>query len=366
MRVDRPKRKPSFGPPTALAAGTRLGDYLVRGVLGHGTYGIVYRVFDPQAGDELAVREYLPRHLAMRHGPSAVVVRSPDDAEAFGLGLRFFTNEGKLLSGVEHSSLIRVYGSWEENGTAYTAMELFHGRNLKESMQARWKSPSDSSLRSMLSALLGALEVLHKGGVQHRDIAPQNVLLGPNGKTVLLDLDSPRRVASARGDTGPTGPRDGFAPIELYGTDGKLRRGPWTDFYSLAATLYFMVAAKPPPIAGQRRPDDRPALQLHRGDGRHSLELLALLDWMLAVQPADRPQSVAQVRAVLDGGPLPAAYAPRAREKLASTLRRRRRWLWVGLALVLVVGAGLGGRALMRAESLPSWLPVPAWLKLPG
>jgi serine/threonine protein kinase len=359
MRVDRPKRKPSFGPPTPLAVGSRLGDYEVRGVLGSGTYGIVYRVFDPEAGDELAVREYLPRHLAVRDGATAVVVRSPDEAEAYGLGLRFFTNEAKLLSKVEHTSLIKVYGGWEENGTAYLAMELFHGRNLKESMQARWKSPSDSSLRSMMSALLGALEVLHKGGVQHRDIAPQNVLLGPNGKTVLLDMDSPRRVASARGDTGPIGPRDGFAPIELYGTDGKLRRGPWTDFYSLGATLYYMVGAKPPPTAGQRTPGDRPALQLHKADGRQSLELLGLLDWMLAVQPADRPQSVAEVRAVLDGGPLPEAYAPKAREKLAATLRRRRRWLWGSLLLLLVAGGGLGVRMLMRAESLPSWLKLP-------
>ena len=359
MRVDRPKRKPSFGPPTPLAVGSRLGDYDVRGVLGHGTYGIVYRVFDPEAGDELAVREYLPRHLAVRDGASAVVVRTPEDAEAFDLGLRFFANEGKLLSKAEHSSLIKVYGAWEENGTAYLAMELFHGRNLKESMQARWKSPSDSSLRGMLGALLGALEVLHKGGVQHRDIAPQNVLLGPNGKTVLLDLDSPRRVASARGDTGPTGPRDGYAPIELYGTDARLKRGPWTDFYALAATLYFMVAAKPPLPAPQRTANDRPALQLHTDDGRHSLEMLGLLDWMMAVQPADRPQSVAEIRAVLDGGPLPEAYAPKAREKLAVSFRRRRRWLWGLVLLVLIAGAGLGMRYLMRAESLP-------WLKPPG
>ena len=359
MRVDRPKRKPSFGPPTPLAVGTRLGDYEVRGVLGHGTYGIVYRVFDPEAGDELAVREYLPRHLAVRDGDKAVVLRSPDDAEAFSLGLRFFSNEGKLLSKVEHSSLIKVYGTWEENGTAYLAMELFHGRNLKESMQARWKSPSDSSLRSMMSALLGALDVLHKGGVQHRDIAPQNVLLGPNGKTVLLDLDSPRRVASARGDTGLIGPRDGFAPIELYGTDAKLRRGPWTDFYSLAATLYFMVAAKPVQPAGQRGVDDRPALQLHRSDGRHSLETLGLLDWMMAVQPGDRPQSVAEIRAVLEGGPLPEAYAPKAREKIAATIRRRRRWVWGLVLLLLIAGVGLGVRFLLRAESLP-WLKPPS------
>jgi serine/threonine protein kinase len=359
MRADRPLRKPVHPPPIPLPAGTRIGEYEVRGVMGSGSWGIVYRVSDPVAGDELAVREYLPRHLAQRESVAAVGLRPQADAEAFAMGLRFFTNEGKLLSGVTHPSLIKVHGSWEENGTAYTAMELFHGRDLTQSMQARWKPPNDASLRNTLTALLDALEVLHRGGVQHRDVAPKNVLLGPDRRLVLLDMDSPRRVASARGETGDIGPRDGFAPIELYGTASGLKRGPWTDFYSLGATLYFMIAAKPPPPAPQRVAGERVALKLHQPDGRQSLELLGLIDWMLAVQPGDRPQNVGEVRAALAGTGLPEAYAPKARDKLAVGWRRHRRWLWGGVALVLLIGIGLGVRWVMKAESLP-------WLKPPG
>lgn len=358
MRADRPKRQPLIAPPTPLAIGTRLGDYEVRSVLGSGTYGIVYRVADHSAGDELAVREYLPRHLAQREGATAVVLRSPAEAERFALGLRFFLNEGKLLSGVDNPGLIKVYGAWEENGTAYMAMNLFHGRNLTESMQARWKSPSEGTMRGMLGTLLSALSVLHKGQVQHRDIAPQNILLGPNGRPVLLDLDSPRRVASARGETGEAGPRDGFAPLELYGTQSGLPRGPWTDFYSLGATFYFLLAGKPPPPAPQRQTGDRLALHLQRDDGRHSLELLGVIDWMLAPQPADRPQSVQALLDVLAGGPLPEAHAPKGREKLAATLRRRRRWLWAAAAVVVLLAVGLGVRWVLRAETLP-WLRPP-------
>jgi hypothetical protein len=120
-----------------------------------------------------------------------------------------------------------------------------------------------------------------------------------------------------------------------------------------------MIAGKPPPPAAERRPVDRVASHLYRRDGRHSLDLLGVIDWMLAVRPEDRPQSVAQVRAALAGTGLPEAYAPKARDKLADTLHRRRYWLWGAVALAVVVGVAFGVRYLMNAESLP-WLKPPA------
>ena len=99
--------------------------------------------------------------------------------------------------------------------------------------------------------------------------------------------------------------------------------------------------------------------QLQRPDQRHSLGFLSLVDWMLAPQPADRPQSVAELRAALAGGNLPERHAPKGREKFAATLRRRQRWLWAGAFLVLAAAAAVGARYVMTAESLP-------WLKPPG
>jgi serine/threonine protein kinase len=355
MRADRPKRKPQYRPATPLPPGTRTGGYEVRNVLGTGTYGIVYRVYDAEADEELAVREYLPTHLAVRDGPSAVVLRSPEDAEHFELGLRFFVNEGKLLGGVDHPSIVHAYRAWQDNGTAYMALSLCQGRNLRDTLQARWKPPNERALRATLDKLLGALELLHAGGVQHRDIAPQNVMIEPDGRPVLLDLDSPRRVASARGATGPQGPRDGYAPLEVYGNTTELKRGPWTDFYALGATLHFMISGKPPPPALSRADGDRAGLQLLRPDARHSLDFLGVVDWMLALQPADRPQSVQAVRDALAGKGLPERHAPKGREKLAVGLRRRKRWLWIAAAAVVLLGAGLGARQVMKAD-FPPWI----------
>jgi serine/threonine protein kinase len=351
MRAERPKRKPQ--PPVPLPIGARLGAFDVRSVLGQGQYGFVYRVYDPETEAEYAVKEYLPPMLAVRDGERVVAPRTPDDAESFALGLRFFVREGKLLSQLRHPSLVHVYGAWEENGTAYMAMDLVAGRNLRDTLLARWKSPRETTLRAMLDSLLGAIEVLHRAGLQHRDIAPQSIVIDPAGRPLLMDLGTPRRLAAARGETGPAGPRDGYAAIEMYGHAGGHKRGPWTDFYALGATLHYMITGKPPAPAPER---EGTAAALHWGQSallRHSLDFLAVVEWMLSPRPQDRPQSVAAVRAALAGHGLPERLRPRLGARLAVQLRRHRGWLWLGAGLLLVAVVAVSGHLLMTSELLP-------------
>ena len=341
MATLKAQRKPL--PPTPLAVGSRLGAYEVRSVLGMGPFSIVYRVADPGSELELAVKEYLPTSLAVRDGADAVVPRTPDDAETFLNGLRFFLNEGKLLMQMAHPGMVKVHGVWEDNGTAYLAMDLYTGRNLQDTMSTRWRSPREPGLRAMLDALLGPVEALHSAGLQHRDISPQTIMVELDGRLVLMDLGAPRRVTSALGETGPTGPRDGFAPIELYGKGGGHTKGPWTDFYALGATLHYLIASKPPAAAPQRG-DERVALALYRDDKRYSLEFLAVLDWMLAVKPEDRPQDVAALRQGLAGDGLPAHLVPTARLRWGLKLRRFAVLGWIAGGLVVVAALVIGVR----------------------
>ena len=259
------------------------------------------------------------------------------------------------MSAIEHPSLIKVYGAWQQNGTAYLAMDLSTGRNLYDTLRARWKSPSETSLRTLLESMLGALEQLHQGGLQHRDIAPQNILIEANWHATLMDLGSPRRVSAARGETGDTGPRAGYAPIEGYRQAADHVRGPWTDFYALGAVLHFLIAGKPPPPAPQRVEDDRVGMLLQRPDLRHSFEFLSIVDWMLALRPTDRPQSVAQLRAALAGqGGVPARHAPPRRALFRAAVRRNQHWLWIGLGLLVAAGLAFYVYRLWRTGMLPS------------
>jgi serine/threonine protein kinase len=343
MSADPPRRRSP--PQTPLAVGARLGRYEVRKVLGRGAGGIVYRVVDleadtdldqaPDAVRDLALREYLPAGLARRDGPVAVVPRSPAQAEAFAQGLETFVSQGRQLAGLSHPSLAQVRQGWQANGTAYRTLTLVHGRNLNETLQARGRAPSESSLRAIMAALLDALETLHGAGLVHGGIAPHSVMLEPNGRPVLLDLDQPR-------DPGNADPlRAAFAAPECQGEPDTDRIGPWTDFYALGATLHFLISAKAPPPAAARSDGDQLGLKLQRRDGRYSSELLGLIDWMLAPQPADRPQQVAQLRDGLAGQGLPERHLPAKRDVAAARLRRHRRRLWLGAALALLLAVAV-------------------------
>lgn len=339
----KPRRLPP--PPTPLAVGTQLGGYEVRSVLGIGPFGIVYRVADSTGDVELAVKEYLPTTLGVRADAGQVLPRTQADAETFANGLRFFINEGKLLQQVQHPTLVKVHGLWEAHGTAYLAMDLYTGRNLQDTMSTRWRTPREPALRSMLDVLLAPLEALHQAGLQHRDVSPQTIMVELDGRLVLMDLGAARRVTASMGETGPTGPRDGYAPIELYGPGEGSAKGPWTDLYALGGTLYYLMAGKAPPAAPDRAKasadDHRVALKLYRDDGRYSLEFLAIVDWMLAVKPEDRPQSVADLRKALAGEGLPPHLVVTRKQRLKLRLRRYQFLLWIALfvlaALVLAV-----------------------------
>jgi serine/threonine protein kinase len=343
----------NFPPPAPLAEGELVGELVVRKVLSVGTFGIVYRMTEPAIQVDVAVKEYLPGHLAMRQGSRAVVPRGPQQAEAFAEGLRHFTDECRLLAGLSHPSLVQVHGVWEENGTAYLVMAMCTGRNLADTRLTQWRGPGEASLRTLLDGLLGALDLLHDRGVLHRDVAPRNIMITPSGAPVLLDLGAPRRVAAARGETGPTGPREGFAPLELYGSAHGRVAGPWTDLYALAATVHFLISGRPPAAAQQRHAGDRPALALYRKGDRYTLPFLSVIDWMLAPEPADRPQSVTEVRAALAGERVaPPAHQPRRAQRLRVALHRHRRWLWVALALLAVGAAAVYAWMLWRSGLL--------------
>ncbi len=351
-------------PPPPLPIGTRIGSFELRSVLGLGQYGYGYRVWDTETEVEYVVKEYLPPALARREGASAIVPRRPEDAEAFAQGRRAFLVEGQMLAQVRHESLVHVYGSWEENGSAYMAMDPVPGRDLRATMQARGRAPREASLRGLLNELLGAVDALHRAGVEHRDIGLSSIVIGPDHRAVLMDLGSPRRLAIVRGASGDAGPREGFAPVEMYDSGRSLPRGPWTDLYALGAVMYCLMTGKPPPPAPQRAGDSKAAdLRWTARLRRHyALEWLALVQWLLAPQPQDRPQDVSAVYAALaDPRRLPDALRPRRRERVALALQPYRRWLWGLLALLILLALAFATWRLWQAGRLPGFAPPPRW-----
>jgi serine/threonine protein kinase len=293
---------PSSAPTgNALPGGTRLGEFELRKVVGVGGFGIVYLAFDHGLEREVAIKEYMPSSLASRTATLHVSITSPSNAETFALGLKSFVNEARLLARFDHTSLIKVHRFWEDRGTAYMVMPLYRGRTLREVRMGMKAAPDESWMRALLEPLLGALEVLHREDVFHRDIAPDNILIGDDGVPMLLDFGAARHVISDRSQTLTAILKPSYAPIEQYGESPSLRQGAWTDLYALGATLHFLVTQAPPAPATTRMVhEDAPPLSASSYPNV-SHEFLQVIDWMLAPRPADRPKSVAELREVLAG-----------------------------------------------------------------
>lgn len=297
----------------ALPPGTRFGELEILSVIGVGGFGIVYLAMDHALERQVALKEYMPSTLAGRSDDHQVSVRSQSHAQTYALGLRSFVNEARLLARFNHPSLVKVYRFWEENGTAYMVMPYLQGRTLREVRRAMPAAPDQAWIISVIRPLLDALEQLHREAVYHRDIAPDNILLPPNELPVLLDFGAARRAIGDRTQTFTAILKPSYAPIEQYAESAAMRQGPWTDIYALGAVIYYLLKGSPPPPATARALHDDLPMLAHESAGGSSTEFLSAVDWMLAVRPDDRPQSIAALREVIEGrASVPPRVAPEA------------------------------------------------------
>ncbi|MFT3822080.1 MAG: serine/threonine-protein kinase [Rubrivivax sp.] len=293
-----------------MPVGTRLGEFEIRRVLGVGGFGIVYLAFDHLLEREVALKEYMPATLVDRNETLHVSLVSQEHADTFALGLRSFVNEARLLARFDHPSLVKVHRFWEANGTAYMAMALYKGRNARDVRAKLGAPPDEAWVRSMVEPLLGAIERLHSEDVYHRDIAPDNIMIEPDGRPVLLDFGAARRVITDRSQALTAILKPSYAPIEQYADVSGMKQGPWTDLYALGATMHFLLLGKPPPPAPGRSIQDTMKPLAAQALPGCTPGFLAVIDWMLAPLPTERPQAVAAVRDALAGRTQPPQRTP--------------------------------------------------------
>ncbi|MEY4764012.1 MAG: hypothetical protein RI907_685, partial [Pseudomonadota bacterium] len=293
-----------------LPVGHRLHEFEITGLIGEGGFGIVYLARDTQLERTVAIKEYMPASLATRNEELQVSVRSERHRDTFALGLRSFVNEAKLLASFDHPALIKVYRFWEANGTAYMVMPYYQGPTLKNWLREQKTAPTEAWLKAMLNPLMDALEVIHADHCYHRDIAPDNILLLGPEKPLLLDFGAARRVIGDATQALTVILKPGYAPLEQYAEVPSMKQGPWTDVYALAAVLYAVIVGKaPPPSVGRMMKDDLvPAMQA--AAGRYSAPFLHAIDRGLTVRPEERPQNMAELRALLFATELPASATP--------------------------------------------------------
>lgn len=366
-------------PPMTLPLGSRIAEFEINEVLGEGGFGVVYLATDLQLNRQVALKEYMPASLAVRRADHSIAPRSAEAQEAFDLGRRSFVNEARLLAQFEHPSLAKILRYWEEHGTAYIVMPFYEGLTLKNHLRQH-PGPSEAWLRHMLAPLMDALAMLHASRCYHRDVAPDNILLLPEGRPLLLDFGAARQVIGAATQTLTAILKPGYAPIEQYGDSPGTRQGPWTDIYALSAVLYNAMTGKTPPPSVSRILDDalEPAGALSAG--RYSASLLAAVGAGLRLRPEARPQSIAEFGALLDrpaastreaSMPASARFGPRvlddatvAEVTSALGLQQRAAAAWPARKPAshaparrkAIVGVAVAGLALLAAGATAWWL----------
>ena len=294
----------------ALAPATRLNEFEILSVIGQGGFGIVYLAHDLTLDRKVAIKEYMPSTLATRTQAMTVAVLSDRHAETFAAGLRSFVNEARLLAKFDHPSLLKVHRFWEAHGTAYMVMPYYEGITLGTMLKRLGAPPDEETLKALLHPLLDALELMHSAHCYHRDIAPDNILILPDGRPMLLDFGAARRVIGDMTQALTVILKTGYAPVEQYGDIPDMSQGAWTDLYALGSVVQFAITGHTPPQALTRFMEDRREPLARVAAGRYSDEFLHAMDCTLAVLPKNRPQSVAELRSLMGAGFLTPPQAP--------------------------------------------------------
>ena len=238
-----------------LEVGYRLnGRYRVCRSLGQGGFGITYLAEDELLGQKIVIKEYFPACFARRAEDGSIRITEETDRAAFTEGRNRFLREARILTSLlDVPGVVKAWNYFQENQTAYLVMEYVQGISLRSWLEQNKEEPSFDEALEMLRPVVLALESIHKKGLLHRDITPDNLMVGANGTVKLLDFGSARSYLREKDSemTQTVLLKSGYAPPEQY--DGKSVQGPWTDIYALSATLYEMITGCMPEDALQRQ-----------------------------------------------------------------------------------------------------------------
>ncbi|MDR1217029.1 MAG: serine/threonine protein kinase [Oscillospiraceae bacterium] len=243
--------------PSALRAGTELnGQYVIGRVLGQGGFGVTYLAFDRRLGVKVAVKEFLPEGVAMRvPGTTQISAYAGEFQESFNYGSEQFLEEAQVLAKFSRSpNIAAVKNYFNENDTAYFVMDYVEGISFKNYIANHGgKIGADDALRVMKQAL-NALTDVHREGLVHRDVTPDNIYITKDDTVKLLDFGSARYSLGDKSKSLDVILKAGYAPKEQYMRKG--RQGPWTDVYSAAACIYSAITGVLPPEALARMEND--------------------------------------------------------------------------------------------------------------
>ena len=336
-----------------LKPGTQLlgGQYTILGFLNSGGFGITYLAKD-SLQRTIVIKECFPNALC-RRSTSIVRARSRKHTGELRSFVESFMEEARSLAKLVHPNIVGVHQVFEDNDTAYMAIDFINGKDLHDILESTDQAFTPDEIVVMLKKMLSAVEFIHQAGILHRDISPDNILIDENRNPVLIDFGAAsEQVARAtRVLTGRRVVKDGYSPQEFYLTGAE--QSPSSDLYALGATLYHVITGKAPPESQRRlaqvaegSPD--PYVPLAGRYPGYPIGFLDSIDKATRVLPKDRIQSAAAwldwIRRSEEGLPPEPEPAPKtqpAPPKSAQVKPAAARSAIVANNMGYIIGAGL-------------------------
>ncbi|MEG4110159.1 serine/threonine-protein kinase [Microcoleus sp. S13_C5] len=251
------------------------GKYIIEEYLGGGGFGETYRAQNRHEGKSVAIKTL---NLFQQFQPDFAKTQNK------------FLKEAMSLAKCRHPHIVEVYDIFREGDFNCMVMELIDGIDLATHLKENGRLSEQKAL-SMIQQLGDTLTCVHKQNLTHRDVKPENIMLRKRGmEAVLIDFGLARQATlSGKLMTNSSRGTEHYAPIEL--AEQRSQLGPYTDVYSLAATLYNMLTDnKPIPSPGRKIID--PFIQPKQYDNKISDRVNAAIIKGMELEPQNRPQSV--------------------------------------------------------------------------
>lgn len=285
-----------------LPIGTMLagGKYRIEQYLSSGGFGNTYVATDTAFDEKVAIKELFIKGVCGRVGnTNDISISLTENRRTFEAQKEKFRKEARRLRKLTNPHIVKVHNLFDENGTSYYVMDFIEGESLSARLKRTQRPMSETEVTLLLPQVLDALETVHREGVWHLDLKPGNIMVDKQGNVQLIDFGASKQLHNADGNSLSTSSALAYTPG--YASSEQMEQniekfGPWTDLYSLGATLFHLLTLQQPPSPSDIDEDPDEALHLPDGIGRKTQELVM---WLMKPNRKMRPQSVADVKQYL-------------------------------------------------------------------
>jgi serine/threonine-protein kinase len=308
------------------------GKYIIDQVIGAGGFGITYYARHSALGNGCAIKEFFINGYCVRNTNNKTVQIQGIGTTMYEKYRQKFIEEAQTLTRLDHPNVVKVEDIFTENNTAYMVMPFVKGLTLQQTV-AQYNNLSYEIAVNYIAQIAEAIGYIHQENILHRDIKPDNIIITPENKAVLIDFGSAREFIHDKTQSHTSILTKGYAPLEQYTINS--RKGTYSDIYSLGAVFYFTLTGQRPMDAATRTMEIMPEPQTLVP----SIPTAAIRTILKAMQlkPEHRHQTVQEFMGDLLGGETIKDNSPAPRVTQTKNKSRKSAWNWVFVIIAMIL-----------------------------